>query len=190
MKIDTSVIERLRDGLLEKGRRPSLVLSSAYEELTRQGLLSPEETAALERIDPVAEAMYLMMAADGNLAKEERDVFRGAIRDLTNCTLRSGTIKVLLQSHAKKAKEVGWQARLEEVASELAKSPGDAETAYGLVAAIALADEEVTLEENELIDRFAELLGISDDRCCELLDMVKTEVSPPWEDEIEGDEHK
>ena len=62
MNVKTQTIARLRDALLESGRRPSTVLSSAYEALTRAGLLSLEETTALNRVDPLAETMFLMMA--------------------------------------------------------------------------------------------------------------------------------
>ena len=79
MKIKTVTIERLRDALLQSGRRPSTVMSSAYETLTREGLLSPEEASALNRVDPLAEAMFLMMSADGKVADEERDAVRAAV---------------------------------------------------------------------------------------------------------------
>src|SRR5690606_20890338 len=91
MRIRTGTIERLRDALLESGRRGSAVLSSAYETLARAGLLTEEEKAALQRVDPVAETMFLMMAADGTLADTERDAVRGAIRGLTGDVLHSGT---------------------------------------------------------------------------------------------------
>jgi len=181
MKIDTATIARLRDELLERGRRQTLVLSPAYEHLTREGLLTAEETEALSRVDPVAEAMFLMMAADGSLAEEELDVIRGAIRELTSSALRSGTIKVMLESYTDKLAQEGWEARLKDVADNLSSDASRAETAYGLVAAVALADEEVTLEENELIDRLGELLGLTDQRCCELLDIIKRKGNPPWE---------
>ena len=97
MKIQTVTITRLRDALLQSGRRPSMLVSSAYETLTREGLLSLEEIAALNRVDPLAETMFLMMAADGTLADSERDAVRGAIRGLTDNVLRSGTIKVMME---------------------------------------------------------------------------------------------
>lgn len=173
MKLDTTTIQRLRDALLERGQRSSMVLSPAYEDLTREGLLSGEEMALLTRVDPIAEAMFLMMAADGTLAEEELDVIRGAIRDLSDSKLRSGTINVMLESYAEKMSRFGWESRLEVVAEKLSKAPSEAETAFTLVAAVALADREVTLEENDLIDRFSELLKIDDERCCELLDIIK-----------------
>lgn len=172
MKIKTITIERLRDALLQSGRRPSVVMSSAYETLTREGLLSPEEAHALNRVDPLAEAMFLMMSADGVVAEAERDAVRGAIRGLTDNLLRSGTINVMLENYAKRLKEQGRNARLQEVASEIAEETTEAEGAFALAAAIALADDEVTEEENDFINVLAEWFGITPDRSTEILDQL------------------
>lgn len=43
IEIRTATLERLRDRLRESGRRPSMVLSTAYETLARAGMLAPEE---------------------------------------------------------------------------------------------------------------------------------------------------
>jgi tellurite resistance protein len=172
MKLQTVTIERLRDALLQSGRRPSMVMSSAYETLTREGLLSPEEANALNRVDPLAEAMFLMMSADGKLADAERDAVRGAIRGLTNDLLRSGTINVMLENYAKRLSEQGRDARLQEIASDIAEEKSEAEAAFALAAAVALADDEVTDEENAFINQLAEWFGISPGRASEILDQL------------------
>ncbi len=148
-------------------------MSSAYETLTREGLLSPEEANALNRVDPLVEAMFLMMSADGKVADEERDAVRGAIRGLTDNLLRSGTINVMLENYAKRLAEQGRDARLEEIASEIAEETGEAEGAFALSAAIALADNEVTEEENAFINQLAEWFGIAPDRATEILDQLE-----------------
>lgn len=175
MKIETATIERLRDALLQSGRRPSLVMSSAYETLTREGLLSPEEANALNRVEPLAETMFLMMSADGKVAEAEREAVRGAIRRLTDGLLRSGTINVMLESYAKRLAEQGRDARLEEIASEIAEEKSEAEGAFALSAAIALADDEITEEENELISRLADWFGIDPTRAGEILDQLEAD---------------
>ena len=172
MKIQTVTIERLRDALLQSGRRPSVVMSSAYETLTREGLLSPEEASALSRVDPLAESMYLMMSADGKLADAERDAVRGAIRGLTNDLLRSGTINVMLENYAKRLAEQGRDARLQEIAEEIASEKSEAEAAFALSAAVALADDEVTDDENAFINQLAEWFGIAPERAAQLLDQL------------------
>jgi tellurite resistance protein len=173
MKLQTVTIERLRDALLLSGRRPSTVMSSAYETLTREGLLSPEEANALNRVDPLAEAMFLMMSVDGRVADEERDAVRGAIRGLTDNLLRTGTINVMLESYAKRLAEQGRDARLQEIAEEIAEEPTDAEAAFALSAAIALADDEVTQQENDFINQLAEWFGIRPERATEILDQLE-----------------
>lgn len=173
MILKTGTIERLRDALLQSGRRPSVVLSSAYETLTREGLLSPEEANALSRVDPLAEAMFLMMSADGVVAEAERDAVRGAIRGLTDNLLRTGTINVMLESYAERLREQGRDARLQEIASEIAEEKSEAEGAFALSAAVALADDQITAEENELINQLAEWFGISPERAGEILDQLE-----------------
>lgn len=173
MKIQTSTIARLRDALLQSGRRPSLVASSAYETLTREGLLSPEEVGALSRVDPLAETMFLMMSADGTVAEAERDAVRGAIRGLTDNILRSGTINVMLENYDARLKEQGRDARLQEIASEIAEDPHEAEGAFALAAAVALADDEVADEENAFINQLAEWFGISAERASAILDQLE-----------------
>jgi uncharacterized tellurite resistance protein B-like protein len=176
MKLKTATIERLRDALLQSGRRPSLVLSSAYETLTREGMLSPEEASALHRVDPLAEAMFLMMSADGVVTEVERDAVRGAIRGLTNDVLRSGTITVMLETYAARLLAQGRDARLRELAEALADEQGEAEAAFALCAAVALADDSITEEENAFINQLAEWFAIPAERTGQLLDQLEAET--------------
>lgn len=176
MKIETVTITRLRDALLASGRRPTMVLSPAYETLTREGLLSQEETMALSRIDPLAETMFLMMSADGKIEESERDVVRGAIRGLSDNLLRSGTINVMIENYQKRLAEQGRDARLQEIAEEIAEEPSEAEGAFALAAAVALADEEIADEENALINQLAEWFGISEERAGQILDQLEEDA--------------
>ena len=172
MKIQTATIERLRDALLQGGRRPTMVSSSAYETLAREGLLTPEEVGSINRVGPLAETLFLMMAADGTLAETEKDAIRGAIRGLTDNLLRSGTINVMLETYAQRLLQSGRDARLHEVAEELAEDPIEAEGAFALAAAVALADDDVSDEENAFINQLAEWFGISSERAVEILDQL------------------
>jgi tellurite resistance protein len=183
MKIETATIRRLRDALLQSGRRPSTVMSSAYEVLTRQGMLTPQESAALSRVDPMAETMFLMMAADGKVAEQERDAVRGAIRGLTDNLLRSGTIKVMLEVYEQRLKEQGRESRLQEIAETLAEDQHEAEGAFSLAAAVALADDEVHDEENSLINQLAHWFGISQERADQILDQLEGDRHAPAEQE-------
>ncbi len=173
MKIETVTITRLRDALLASGRRPTTVLSPAYETLTREGLLSNEETVVLSRVESLAETMFLMMSADGKIEEAERDVVRGAIRGLSDNLLRSGTINVMLETYQQRLDEQGRDARLHEIAEEISGEPSEAEGAFALAAAVALADEDVADEENALINQLAEWFGISEERAGEILDQLE-----------------
>lgn len=173
MNVKTQTIARLRDALLESGRRPSTVLSSAYEALTRAGLLSPEEMAALNRVDPLAETMFLMMSVDGKVAEVERDAVRGAIRGLTDNVLRTGTINVMLETYAERLAAQGRDQRLHEIAEDIAEEPSEAEGAFALAAAVAYADDEIDASENEFINQLADWLSISAARAEEILDQLE-----------------
>jgi len=172
MKIETTTIRRLRDALLSSGRRPSMVMSSAYETLTRQGLLSQEEMVALTRVDPLAETMFLMMSVDGVIADEEKDVVRGAIRGLSDNMIRSGTINVMLEKYQQALEEEGRDERLRQIAEEIADEPSEAEGAFSLAAAVAMADDEIADEENAFINQLAEWFGIDEERANQILDQL------------------
>jgi tellurite resistance protein len=173
MKIETATIVRLRDALLQSGRRPSIILSPAYQTLARQGMLNNEEKATLERIDPIAETMFLMMAADGQVTASERDAVRGAIRGLTNNQLRSGIIDAMMQQYTERLGAEGRDARLRSIAEELCELPVEAETAFSLAAAIALADDEVAQEENAFINELADWFGLEPSRAELILDELE-----------------
>lgn len=152
------------------------MVSSAYETLTRAGLLSTEEVAALSRVEPLAELMYLMMAADGQVSEAERDAMRGAVRGLSNNILRTGTINVMLENFEQRSADQGRDERLRELAEEICEHESDAEAAFALAAAIALADDAVADEEDAFINQLATWLGISPSRADELLDQLEADA--------------
>jgi tellurite resistance protein len=177
VKLKTRTIERLRDALLQSGRRPSLVASSAYEVLTREGLLSAEEITALNRVDPLAETMFLMMAADGKLTTDERDAVRGGIRGLTDDALHTGTITVMLENYQRRLADEGRDERLRQIAESIAEQPSEAESAFALAAAVALADDDVAEEENAFINQLAVWFGISPERSSAILDQLDEDAA-------------
>lgn len=115
-----------------------------------------------------------MLSADGTISTEEKDVLRGAIRELTAGALRTADIDKMCETAAAKLKEHGAKPRLEAVAKVLKTELVAAEAAFVLAAAMAFADNEIADEENETLNEFAELLGIDTDRANELLDQLET----------------
>lgn len=172
MRIETATIRRLCDALLQSGRRQSAVVSTAYETLTREGLLSGEEQEAVRRVDPMAEIMYLMIAADRVVTDDERHAIRGAIRGLTDNLLQDGTIKVMLESYQAALDAEGREARLKAIASCF-DEPSDAEGAFALAAAVALADDQVAEEERAFIKEMADWFGITPDRSSVILNQLE-----------------
>ncbi len=131
----------------------------------------------LERdMGPLCEAMFLMMNADGDVATPEREVLRGAVRNLSHDSVRTAQIDALLERAKTRIERDGMQKRLESVASELKDDPARAEVAFVLAAAIAFADNVIADQENETLNMLAELLEIADDRANSLLDQLDEDM--------------
>jgi tellurite resistance protein len=170
--LSTSTIARLRDQLRTKGQRPSVALT--------EGKVTPEEAemaTITAEYGPISEAMYLMMSADGKVTSDEREVLKGALRNLSGDTLRGVHIEGLLDRAAKAAETDGRDARLQEVITTLHEDPARAEVAFVLAAAIAFADNAIADEENETLNSMAEGLGIDENRANELLDTVEADLA-------------
>ena len=132
---------------------------------------------AKEVLDAVAEAMYLMISADGKIEDAEREVLRGALRELTVGAMRSALIEQLLNGFEEAKQKEGQEARMNAIASVLCERPEAAEAAFVLSAAVAFADNEIADEENDVLNGFAEKLGISNERAEELLDGLEADGS-------------
>jgi uncharacterized tellurite resistance protein B-like protein len=169
--LSTSTVARLRDQLRKRGQRPSIALGDANLEPE-----AAELAVVAAEYGPICEAMYLMMSADGTISKEEREVLKGAIRNLSEDTVRSVHIEALLDRAAKAAAEQGRDARLESVVQSLHEDPARAEVAFVLAAAVAFADSAIADEENDTLNALAEGLGIDETRADQLLDDVEADL--------------
>jgi tellurite resistance protein len=171
--LSNSTLARLRDQLRHGGQRPSIALGAVAE-------LPPDAAellAATVEYGPLCEAMYLMMSADGHVTTDERQVLRGALRTLSNDSIRSVHIEAMLDDAARKVGEEGRDARLAAVTDELREDPARSEAAFVLAAAIAFADNAIADEENETLSQFAEALGIDETRADALLDSVEADLA-------------
>lgn len=168
--LSSSTVGRLRDQLRERGQRTSILLGADND--------TPDLDQMLAEFAPLCEAMYLMMSADGEITADEKDVLRGALRNLSDDRLRGNLIETLLEDASKHATADGREARLAEVAAVLNTDPARAEVAFVLAAAIAFADNVIADEENELLNNLADQLGIDEDRANALLDEVEKDLQP------------
>lgn len=125
---------------------------------------------------PLCEAMYLMMSADGKVSNDEREVLKGALRNLSGDQIRSVHIEAMLDAAAKHVAEEGREKRFKDVIVSLHEDTARAEVAFILAAAIAFADNAIANEENETLNMLAEGFGISEERANELLDSVEADL--------------
>lgn len=169
--LSNSTVARLRDQLQQRGQRPSLVAPDPN--------MSPDAVELmniLAEYGPLCEAMYLMMSADGRIGNEERDVLKGALRNLSGDTIRTAHMEAMLDAAGKNVADQGRAARMQEVVAQLHEDRARAEVAFVLAAAIAFADNAIADEENETLNDFAEGLGIEEGRANQLLDEVEADL--------------
>lgn len=135
------------------------------------GLDALDDAVLIEEYAPLCEVMYLLMIADGEVAESERDVLRGALRRLDD-RIHARHFASMLKRAEQRHAEDGADARLRAVAAELAPDPVRAEVAYVLAAAVAWADDDVTISENSALEDLADALGVGEARTEELLRLL------------------
>lgn len=173
LNLQTETIAKLRDRLKERGERPSLFA-------TDLSALKQTDVPAdvLLRFDAICEAMYLMAKADGKLDPVEGDTLRGAIRELSDGNVRSVHIQKMMEGAEQRLAKDGLEARIKAVAHKLEGDEGTADAAFALAAAVAFADNEIADEENDMLNSFAEALGIDADKANALLDEFQIGGTP------------
>lgn len=172
LKINTDAIVMLRDRLLETGGAPSVILSGP-EAVRQEGHPLAGDEEAMQLFDATFEAMFLMLSADGKVGEDEKEVLKGAIRELTAGVVRTAQIEKLSEVCAKNLEANGADARLKAVAEILKGDTTASEAAFVLSAVMAFADSEVADEENDMLNELSDLLGIEGDRANELLDQLE-----------------
>lgn len=126
------------------------------------------------RFEALFEAMYLMVVVDGEVADSEREVLRGAVRGLTDGSVRTHHIQKLFEKCDELVKQ-GIDKRIAAIAPTLKEDPALSEAAFSLASAIAFADSEIKDEENDLINELAGALDIDGDRAEELLNQLEAD---------------
>lgn len=164
VQLSPATLIRLRDRMLERGARPSLLgveISAAP--------MAGEAAQVDAQLGPICEAMFLMMTADGRIDDVERDLVRGALREL-DPRIRTRHVDAMMDESARRLEREGRAARLTAVAAALDEDPVRGEIAFVLAAAVASVDGQIDASESCLLDELARALGIDEATAAELLD--------------------
>jgi hypothetical protein len=142
--------------------------------------LSEAERAQADEFEATIEAMFLMAAVDGDVAKDEVDQLAAslqAIVDTTEGTRTMGLEETLSELNAKLARD-GWKGRLDSVVQRLPSHEARA-FAFRLAAGVAFVDDVVAHAEAAAIDAFAAGLRIPSEESQEILVEVQDMLFGP-----------
>jgi hypothetical protein len=153
MNIRTDAIVRLRDHLLSSD------LGGAGQAPDER----PSDAVRL-RVEPFAETMFLVMLADAEQAVSEHDALVVAVDMLTDGLMGRDAVNALLAEFAERVRREGREDCVARIGARLSADRDDREMAFTLAAVIALADDRVAVEENEVLDLMRTYYGISDRR--------------------------
>ena len=173
LKLEPATIARLRDRLKAAGERPSIVLTDVS--LLKAAGMPEVPAEVLARFDGICEAMFLMATADGSLDESEIDTLRGALRQLSDGTVRSAHVVAMVRGAQQRIAAEGREARIKAVGASLQPDVDAAESAFVCAAAVAFADDEIEDSENEVLNELADALGIDGDRAEALLDEMQAD---------------
>jgi hypothetical protein len=108
--------------------------------------------------------MFLVMLADAEQAVSEHDALVVAVDMLTDGLMGREAVDALLAEFAERVRREGREDCVARIGARLSADRDDREMAFTLAAVIALADDRVAVEENEVLDLMRTYYGISDRR--------------------------
>jgi uncharacterized membrane protein YebE (DUF533 family) len=155
LRLSPDKIRALSDRLRDRGAPNSVVRTP--------GGGDPETEMLLLEYGPFCEVMFLAMSADGAITQAERDVLRGALRELDD-RIHTTHFGAMLRKAEENFAAEGHATRLRAVAKQLNEDSVRAEVGYILASAIAYADKDMSMEENAFLNDLADALGIDDAR--------------------------
>jgi len=159
LRLGPDKIRALSERLRDRGSPNSVAFSPGGED--------PETAMLLLEYGPLCEVMFLAMSADGAISQAERDVLRGALRELDD-RIRTTHFGAMLRKSEESLVAEGNAARLRAVAKQLNEDPVRAEVGYILASAVAYADKDMSMAENDFLNDLADALAIDDARSEEL----------------------
>ncbi|HSC88069.1 MAG TPA: TerB family tellurite resistance protein [Polyangiaceae bacterium] len=175
MNFDSALVRSLRDHLLGLAQHSIIPRDPAG----RPARATPEEAAVLERFEPFAELLFLVTDADGTVSDVERATILGAFRALTGGRVSPLALEGLEQELADRRRRHGRMSRLEAACTRLALNREDAELAFTLANAVALADRSLLADEEALLEQLSDLLGVSSKRFDALVESSRASQLPP-----------
>lgn len=135
------------------------------------------ERARADEFEAILEAMFLMAAVDGEIAKDEVGQLAASVQAIIDTT--GGHFKLDLQPTldelARRLARDGWKVRLDSLGPRL-HSPESRSFALRLAAAVAFVDDNVVHAEAAAIDAMAAALGIAGDDSQRILVEVQEEL--------------
>ncbi|MGE6758058.1 TerB family tellurite resistance protein [Corallococcus interemptor] len=130
--------------------------------------------ARKERNAALVEAMLLAAMADGSVSQREMQTLLARVLERPEFEgTQSGELNLLVETSAVRLAEA---RNLEEVLSSLRRRLPDHKNrmlAFGLAAAVALADQRATRSELGLLKTFQAALGISEDEVAQIIDVIE-----------------
>jgi tellurite resistance protein len=177
MDLDTPLIRRLRDHLLEVAPAsippppPDLCPSELIP-------VSPEDAAILERFRPYAELFILVASSDGKIDPEERHVMRGAFESLTGGRVAQASLRTLEAELIAQVVDGDRDELMEQLCYAFSHDQEEAELAFTLAAVVAFANRQVETNEGSLVAQLASWLRISKARAYQLLESGQRSLRP------------
>jgi uncharacterized membrane protein YebE (DUF533 family) len=155
LRLSPEKIKVLSERLRERGAPASVAHPGLGDD--------PVTEMLLREYGPLCEVMFLAMSADGVLEEAERDVIRGALREL-DTRIHTPHVVEMLNRAEQRLQQEGLVDRLAALGREFEEDPVRGEVSYVLASAIIYADDDISLEENSFLNDLAEALGIDDAR--------------------------
>jgi tellurite resistance protein len=145
----------------------------AYARRVKGVALGPEEDAKANELDATIEAMFLMAAVDGSIARDEIAQLGATIQAMldTGDLGEPLDLDATLVALSRRLERDGWSARLAQVASHLPTDEARS-FAFRLAAGVAFIDDEVAHAEAAAIDALAAALGLSAETSNQILHEV------------------
>jgi hypothetical protein len=144
---------------------------------SRNEKLAAAERARADEFEAMLEAMFLMAAVDGEIAKDEVGQLAASVQAIVDTS--DGNFRIdlgqTLDALGARLSRDGWKGRLDSLAARL-PTPESRAFAFRLAAGVAFVDDHVAHAEAAAIDALAGALTITSDDSQRILSEVQEEL--------------